>query len=135
MYLFVSLRGMSSGQGGPLPSVPAIIKRPGVAGRPGLFYKDPFDSFSNLSHSIILCENILNNPSFRNRKSYGAKLLRESSPPPTCHVSGVKCHASHIMCHMSHVTYHMYFLLIKNNPDKMVKLVTGGSVINGTYPV
>ena len=106
VHLFVSLSGMSAGQGGPLPPVPAIIKRPGVA---GAVLQSPFNSFINISHSMILCENLFNKPSFRNRKSYGAKTLRESLPPPTCHVSGVTCHVSHIICHVSHVTYHMYF--------------------------
>ena len=31
----------------------------------------------------------------------GAELLREGSPPPTCHVSHVTCHMSHVTCHMS----------------------------------
>ena len=25
--------------------------------------------------------------------------MREGSPPPTCHSSGVMCHMSHVMCH------------------------------------
>ena len=47
-------------------------------------------------------------------------MLREGSPPPTCHVSHVTCHVLCVMCHMSH-----FFV------DKVVKLVGGGYVING----
>ena len=65
----------------------------------------------------------------------------------TCHVSCVMCHVSHVTCHMSHVTCHMshvmchmsqFFLFFFYNIfflDKMVKLICGGSVINGAYPV
>ena len=67
-------------------------------------------------------------------------MLREGSPLPTCHESGftfyvshVMCHMSGDMCHMSCVTCHMshvnFFL------DNVVKLVSGGYVINGAYPV
>ena len=42
-------------------------------------------------------------PSFQNGKSLGAEILRDGSPPHTCHVSGVTCHVSHVMCHLSHV--------------------------------
>ena len=38
----------------------------------------------------------------------------------TCHVSRVTCHVSRVTCHVPHVT------------DKVVKLIGGGSVINGT---
>ena len=48
-----------------------------------------------------------------------------------CHVSYVTCHVSHITCHMSHVT--IFFFLFFS--DKVVKLIGGGSVINGAYPV
>ena len=53
-----------------------------------------------------------------NCKSWGAKILRECSPP--------------YMCHMSCVTCHVYFFL---GLTKVVELVGGGSVINGSYPV
>ena len=36
-------------------------------------------------------------------------MLRECSPPQTCHVSCVMCHMSRVMCHMSQVTCHMSF--------------------------
>ena len=63
----------------------------------------------------------------------------------TCHLSGVTCHVSHITCHMScamchvscitcrmsHVTCHMSRFFC----EKKVELVSGGSVINGAYPV
>ena len=43
-------------------------------------------------------------------------------------MSCVKCHMSRVMvmCHMSRVTCHIFF--------KVVKLVCGGSVINGATP-
>ena len=53
--------------------------------------------------------------------------MRESSPPQTCHVSRVTCHVSHVTCHM------LFFLV--GGGDKVVKLIGGGSVINGAYPV
>ena len=34
-------------------------------------------------------------------------MLRECSPPQTCHVSHVTCHVSRVTCHVSHVTCHM----------------------------
>ena len=46
------------------------------------------------------------------------------------HVSRhVSRHVSHVMCHVSHVTFFLLFFL-----DKVVKLIGGGSVINGAYP-
>ena len=45
-------------------------------------------------------------------------------------MSGVRCHVSHVRCHVSGVTCHMYFFFYK-----LVGLVGGGSVINGSYPV
>ena len=44
-------------------------------------------------------------------------------------MSVISCHMSCVTCHMSHVMCHMFVL------DKVVKLVSGGSVINGAYPV
>ena len=32
-------------------------------------------------------------------------MLRECSPPFTCHLSPVTCHVSHVTCHVSHVMY------------------------------
>ena len=43
--------------------------------------------------------------------------------------SHVKCHVSHVTCHLSHNTFQVFFF------DKVVKLVSGESVINGAYPV
>ena len=41
----------------------------------------------------------------------------------------VTCHVSYVTCHMSHVTCHF------GGGGKLVKLIGGGSVINGTYNV
>ena len=49
-----------------------------------------------------------------------------------CHISRVRCHVSHVTCHMSQVTCHYFYLFFS---DKVVKLVGGGSVINGAYHV
>ena len=60
-----------------------------------------------------------------------------------CHMSCVTCHLSSVMCHMSRVTYHLSHFFIQKKLIKLslrkldegVKLVGGGSVINGAYPV
>ena len=55
-------------------------------------------------------------------------------PPPY-----VTFQVPHVMCHVSHVSYHMsnvtckYCLLVFFY--KVAELVSGGSVINGAYPV
>ena len=55
-------------------------------------------------------------------------------PPPTCHVSGVMCQVSCVKCHMSSVTCHYLFIYYLFFLEKEVKLVGGGSVINGATP-
>ena len=83
--------------------------------------------------------------------------MRECSPPQTCHVSHVTCHVSRVKCHMSHVTCHVshvtfffifflylfifffflfYFFIFYFYffSDKVVELISGGSVINGATP-
>ena len=62
-----------------------------------------------------------------------------------CHMSCVMCHVSHVPCHVSPVTYQMsniyvyiFLIEIKNYHNffyKVGELVSGGSVINGDYPV
>ena len=39
-----------------------------------------------------------------------AEILRECSPPTTCHMSHVACHVSRVMCHMSCVACHMSYV-------------------------
>ena len=62
--------------------------------------------------------------------------MRECSPPQTCRVSHVTCHVSRVTYRMSHVTCHMsrvtFFFLFFS--DQLVKLIGGGSVINGATP-
>ena len=45
-------------------------------------------------------------------------MLRECSPPQTCHVSRVTCHMSRVTCHVSHVTCHVshffYFFFLQS---------------------
>ena len=106
------------------------------------------------THSIIhgtFSSNIFHTLPIPNRKSQGADILREFSSHSMCHVSCVMCHMSHVpchlspvMCHVSCVTFHMsnYFFYLKKKMffclkkmDKVVELVSGGSIINGAYPV
>ena len=51
-----------------------------------------------------------------------------------CQVSDFTCHVSPVTCHLSRVRLHkkkIYIYILK----KILKLVGGGSVINGLYPV
>ena len=71
------------------------------------------------------------------------KFCENVHPPKRvmCHVSCVMCHVSCVMCHVSRVTCHVShitcqdFLFLFFFSDKVVKLIGGGSVINGAYPV
>ena len=47
-------------------------------------------------------------------KCWGAKILREYSPPTMCHMSCVTCHLSLVMCQVSGVTCQVscFFLLL-----------------------
>ena len=72
---------------------------------------------------------------YHKSQTVGARELTflENVHPPqhvTCHMSHVTCDVSHVMCHVSNVIlfYLFYFF------DKVVKLIFGGSVINGAYP-
>ena len=61
----------------------------------------------------------------------GSWNLRECSPPTTYHMSHVACLVlcvtmSCVICHMSHIFFFFY---------KVLKLIGGGSLINGAYPV
>ena len=51
----------------------------------------------------------------------------------TCHMSRVTCHVSYVMCPISLFFFFNFFLLL--SLDKVVKFITGGSVINRAYPV
>ena len=42
---------------------------------------------------------------------------------------------SHVMCHVSHVTFHMSCVTCHFFFDNMVKLMGGGLVLNGVYPI
>ena len=44
-------------------------------------------------------------------------------------MSGITCLVSRVKCHLSCVMFFVFFF------EKMVKLVGGGSVIKGVYPV
>ena len=47
-----------------------------------------------------------------------------------CHISSVLCQVSGVRCQVSHANVYIYFLFL----DNVVKLVGGGSVINGATP-
>ena len=66
--------------------------------------------------------------SILNRKSWGAVILRECSPPTMCHMSHVMCQVSGVRCQVSHFFIFFFF-------NKVVELVGGFSVIKGAYPV
>ena len=52
-----------------------------------------------------------------------------------CQVSHVKCQMSCDTCHVPHVTCHMSHVIFSSSySDKVVKLVSDGSVINWAYP-
>ena len=74
---------------------------------------------------------IFKKSSIPNRKSQGAEILREYSPPPsvTFHVSHVTCHMSQscVTCQMSKFTCIFFY--------KLVDLICRESVINGAYPL
>ena len=50
----------------------------------------------------------------------------------TCHMSHAPCYVSHVTCHLLHV---IFFLSLKKKIYNVAKLIGGGSVINGAYPV
>ena len=74
------------------------INRPGVA-------RADLQIFLLLINSFIPCGNLFNKPSFRNRKTKGAEMLREGSHPPNCHVSCVTCHVLRVVCHNSFLSF------------------------------
>ena len=89
----------------------------------------------NMSHVTSLSSKY---HKLQTRRARELRFLRECSPPTTCHMSHVACHMSCVMCHMSHVTCHVScvtFFILFFSSDKVVKLIGGGSVINGAYPI
>ena len=80
-----------------------------------------------LTRRVILFLKIFKTSSLQNRMSYGGEIVIEGSPPPTYQMSRVTCHVSHVTCHPPY--FFFFFFLYK-----VVKLIDGGSVINGTSP-
>ena len=64
--------------------------------------------YNHLHHWVNLSVLIFKTLSISNDKSWGADILRKSSPPHT-HVSHVMCHMSRVTCHVSHVTFLTFF--------------------------
>ena len=102
--------------------------------QPGLFYKHlVINSLTDLSFSSISSNHLLS----KIIKARELFFLENNNLPLIIHVSYVTCHVSGVMCHMSHVTYPIscftcFFVVVF---FKVLKLVDGGSVINGAYPV
>ena len=78
-----------------------IFNRPGVAGA-------VLQTASSLIHSVILFLQTFKTSLHPKCESLGAEILRECSPPQTCHMSLVTCHVSRVTCHMSCVTCHFF---------------------------
>ena len=78
-----------------------------------------------MSQWVILGEIFSTNHHSQSVKARELKLWEKVHlpPPVTCHMSCVKCHVSLVRCHMKFI---LIFLVYK-----VVKLVDGGSVING----
>ena len=58
-----------------------------------------------------LAMDVLETPSLPNCTSYGSEILRECSPPATCHLSHVTCHVLQFTCHVSHVMCHLSIVI------------------------
>ena len=100
------------------PSV--IINRPGVA---GAVLQTPSSFINSVSSSAFSSRYSTNLHSQAVRARELNFFDNVHLPPPGT------CHMSHVTCHVSHVTFSYFFFY------KVVKLVGGGSVINGAYPV
>ena len=59
-------------------------------------------------------------------------MFTQYSSPVPCHVSCVMCHLSLVTCHLSLFFFFSFFFLFFY---KLLKLVGGGSDINGAYPI
>ena len=100
-----------------------IINRPGVDGA-------VLQSASSFIHLFINSVSQPFLPYFQNLINHKPEELGswnfEIMFTPPQHVT---CRMSHVMCLVSRVTCHIFFCC------KVVKLISGGSVINGAYPV
>ena len=86
-----------------------------------------------------------NHHKFSTVKAMNLKFLEKVHLPSTvtcqvshvmCPMSCVTCHLSHVTCHLSHVTCHssiLFLFILFIYFYKGLKLVDGGSVINGPY--
>ena len=104
-----------------------VIKEPE---KPGLFYNPPcYWLINQLIQSAFSSKSSKYHKS-QTRRARELKFWENVHPPQhvTCHMPHVTCHVSHVTCHVSHVTCNFFF-------DKPVKLIGGGSVINGANPV
>ena len=84
------------------------------------------DSFDQQEHSVLL--NSVSQSSFVNMSSTNLHSQTVSAKE----LKHVMCQASHVMCQLSHITCHIFvFFCFCSSLDKVIKLVSGGSVING----
>ena len=105
----------------------------------GILFEYFFDTFGNTSpllffyfsadfllliHWLILLFRIFKTMSIPNRKSWGAEILRECSPPTMLHVG---CQVSGVRCKVSGVKSQIEFVWVMG-------LVGRGSVIHGANP-
>ena len=104
-----------------------VCNRPGVA---GAVQQTPL----SLTHWVIdTCQSSKRYKS-QTVKARELKFWEKVCLPPRvmCHMSCVTCHMSRVTCHMQQVSSNLFKHKINN---KGAKLVGGGSVINGAYPV
>ena len=97
---------------------------------PGLFYKHLCHWLTDWLTDSAFSSKPSNHPYTQTARARELKFWENGHPPPrvTCHLSGVRCHVSGVTCHVSPVTFYFLFFF------KVVELVDGRSVINGTTP-
>ena len=80
-----------------------IINRPGVAGAVPQRALSLINILINCFNKSWFLKNSSEHLYFQTVRARGAEILREGSPPPTCHLS-------HVTCLVSHVTYNLKIL-------------------------
>ena len=112
------------------------ITAAGVINRPGVAKAVPQKSsllIDSVSESLILFLQIFIISLITNSKSYGAEILRECSPPTTCHMSRVTCHVPLVMCHMSCVTCNFFLLFLRTMWWRVEGLLSTGPTVSSLF--
>ena len=106
--------------------ITSVLNRPGVAG-PVL--QTPLSLINEVSKKSFSCQPLKYNQ-FQTLRARELTFwgIVHSLQTVRCQMSDVMCHMSLVTCHMSRVKCHIFF-------HKVVELIGGGSVFNGTYPV